>query len=331
MLRRLTVSALLLAAVVALPRPSAARPSAHAAGMTNVSIALNWIKNVEFAGIWVAQQKGWWRQAGLNVTGRAYDFSNDPDVLVGAGKATFGFQDGASVIIARAQGIPIKAIYASAQQSPFAFITMPTSGIKTVRDFKGKRIGYQAHQKYVLEAMLNHEGLSLKDVQPVVVQFDPVVLLAGKVDAYLAFSTNEPIELALTKGLKVNQIPASRYGYNFYSDVLFTTDSVIKSNPALVRKVVSVMDRGWRYALAHPQETAKIVVPALDKQDTVEQQVGEMTAFGPLSSSSDAPVGSMSAAKWAYGIDLLRKYKQISKSVPTGDVFTAQFLPKSGM
>jgi len=327
MLRRFAVSALLLSAVVALPRPSATHPSAHAAGMTNVSIALNWIKNVEFASVWVAQQKGWWAQAGLNVTTKAYDFSNDPDVLVGAGKYTFGFQDGASVIIARAQGVPIKAVYASAQQSPFAFITMPKSGITTVKDFRGKRIGYQAHQKYVLEAMLNHEGMTLKDVQPVVVQFDPVVLLAGKVDAYLAFSTNEPIELALTRGLKVNQIPASKYGYNFYSNVLLTNDSTIASNPALVRKVVGVIDRGWRYALAHPAETAKIVVPALDKQDTVAQQVGEMTAFGPLSSNPDAAIGSMGAAKWATGIALLRTYKQIDKNVPTGDVFTTQFLP----
>lgn len=328
MLRRLAVSVALLAAVVALPRPSSARTPAHAAGMINVSFALNWISNVEFAGIWVAQQKGWWRQAGLNVTARAYDFSNDPDVLVGAGKYTFGFQDGASVIIARAQGVPIKAVYASAQQSPFAFITMPTSGIKTVHDFKGKRIGYQAHQKYVLEAMLNHEGLTLKDIQPVVVQFDPVVLLAGKVDAYLAYLTNEPIELSLTKGLKVNEIPASRYGYNFYSDVLFATDSTLKGNPGLARKVVGVMDRGWRYALAHPAEAARIVVPALDKQDTVAQQTGEMKAFIPLSSGSDASVGSMGAAKWQAGIDLLYKYKQISRKVSVSDVFTTAFLPK---
>ncbi len=328
MLRRFAVSALLLAAVVALPRPSSARTSAHAVGMTKVSFYLNWITNVEFAGIWVAQQKGWWKEAGLDVTAKGFDFSNDPVVFVGAGKYTFGFQDGAAIIQARAQGIPVKAVYASAQKSPFAFITMPNSGIKSVRGFKGKRIGYQSHQKYVLEAMLNSVGLSLKDITPVVVQFDPTVLLAGKVDAYLAFLTNEPIELSLTKGLKVNVIPASDYGYKFYSDVLFATDNTITSNPDLVRKVVSVMDRGWRYALAHPAETARIVVPALDKNDTVAQQTGEMTAFGPLSKTSDAGVGHMSASTWQYGINLLLKYKQITTSVPAGDVFTTRFLPK---
>ena len=215
MFRRLAVSALLLASTLISP----ATRAIHAApALTPVSIALNWLTNVEFGGIWVAQQKGWWQQAGLQVNVRGYDFNSDPVVLVGAGKYTFGFQDGASLIIARAKaGIPLKAIYASVQQSPFAFMSLPKSGIKTVADFKGKRIGYQAHEKYVLESMLNHAGLTLKDVTPVVVGFDPTILLAGKVDAFLCFQNNEPISCSQKYKIKVNIIPASEYGYNFYA------------------------------------------------------------------------------------------------------------------
>lgn len=324
MIRRIFLSLLLV--VGALAGATAPR-RAHAASMTNVSFALNWLTNTEFAGIWTAQQKGWWAAAGLNVTARPYDFNTDPELLVGAGKYMFGFQDGASVIISRSRGIPVKAVWASVQQSPFAFITMPKSGIKTVKDFKGKRIGYQAHQLYVLEAMLNHEGMTLKDVKPVVVQFDPTVLLAGKVDAYLAFITNEPIALKLNKGLTTNIIPASDYGYDFYSDVLFTTDSVITSNPALVKKVVGVMQRGWLYSVAHPVEAAKIVVPKLDKSDSLAQQTAEMQALAKLSAKG-GPVGSMTAARWQNGIKLLLRYKQIPSSLPVSAVFTPAFLPK---
>jgi ABC-type nitrate/sulfonate/bicarbonate transport system substrate-binding protein len=324
-LRRLLAAVFLVAvtAVTPIQRPS------QASSLTTVSFALNWLTNVEFASIWVAEQKGWWAQAGLRVNVRGYDFNNDPVVLVGAGKYQFGFQDGASIIIARAQGkIPLTAIYAETQKSPFAFITMPNSGIKTVKDFRGKRIGYQAHQLYVLESMLNDAGMTLKDVQPVVVQFDPTVLVAGKVDAYLAFITNEPIALAEAKNpVKVNIIPASNYGYDFYSDVLFTTDSLIKSNPGLVKKVVSIIDRGWRYAIAHPAETANIVVPKLDKSDTVKQQTEEMKSLGVLSSVTGVPIGSMTATRWQDGINLLSKYKQIPTAIPVSSVFTSQFLP----
>jgi NitT/TauT family transport system substrate-binding protein len=318
-----------LLVLVVLIFPTAPRLHARAASLTQVSFALNWITNVEFAGIWAAQHKGWWTQAGLSVSVRGYDYTNDPVVLVGAGKYQFGFQDGASLIIARANGhIPLQAVWASGQTSPFAFITMPKSGITSVKQFKGKRIGYQAHEKYVLESMLNQVGMSLSDVKPVVVGFDPTVLLAGKVDAYLAYVTNEPIEMAQRYHVKVNIIRASDYGYNFYSDVLFTTDSLIHSNPALVGKVVSVMDRGWKYALAHPAEAAHWVVPGLDKTDTLSQQEEEMSALGKLSATPGAPVGTMTAARWGAGINLLKKYGQIKSIFPAGNVFTAQFLPK---
>jgi NitT/TauT family transport system substrate-binding protein len=324
-MRRLVLSALILAGVVL--SPMRATPL-RAAGKTTVTFYLNWITNVEFAGLWVAQAKGWWAQAGLTLSAKPYDFNNDPTVLVGAGKYEFGFQDGASMIIGRAQGIPVKAIWCPDQISPFAFITMPNSGITTVKQFRGKRIGYQAHQRYVLETMLNHEGMTLADVKPVVVGFDPTLLVAGKVDAYLAFITNEPIDLALTKHLKVNIIPASKYGYNFYNDVLFTTDNMIKTNPALVRKVVSIVDRGWKWAIAHPTETARIVDPRWDNQDPLQQQIDEMHALIPLTSAPGAPVGTMVAPHWQQDIALLLKYHQISHSIPASSVFTTQFLPK---
>jgi ABC-type nitrate/sulfonate/bicarbonate transport system substrate-binding protein len=321
---RSVVLAVLVGAAIINPL---SRPAVHAASTTDVSIALNWIKNVEFGGIWAAQEKGWWSQAGLQVSVRSYDDGyQDPVLLVGAGKYQFGFQDGASIILGRAAKVPVKAIWASGETSPFAFITMPKSGITSPKDFKGKRIGYQSHEKYVLDAMLNAVGLKESDVSPVVVQYDPTVLLAGKVDAYLAYLTNEPIELAQKYHVKVNIIPASAYGYNFYSDVLFTTDNTIKSNPALVRTVVSIMDRGWKYALAHPAEIAKVVVPKLDPTDSISQQQAEMSALAKLASQPGAPTGSMTAARWKAGIDLLLKYKQITTPISAGDVFTTLFL-----
>lgn len=325
MFRRLAAAALMVSTLVFAP---AAAQSAPQASSTNVTFALNWIKNVEFGGLWVAQAKGWWSQAGINITARGYDFTNDPVLLVGAGKYMFGFQDGASLVIARSKGIPVKALWASGQRSPFAFITMPNSHITNVKQFKGKRIGYQAHELYVLQAMLHHEGMTLGDVKPVVVQFDPTVLVAGKVDAYLAYLTNEPIELAQKYHLKVNIIPASQYGYDFYNDVLFTTDSIIAQQPALVRSVVAVMDRGWTYAIAHPAETAAIVVPKLDTQDTLAQQIAEMKELAPMAVGPGAAVGSMTTARWQHGINLLLQYKQISTALPTAAVFTGAFQPK---
>ena len=324
MSRRVFVYLCLLMALVAGPWPVTV---ARAQTPTTVSIALNWFKNVEFAGIWAAEEHGWWAQAGLRVTARAFDGTNDPTLLVGAGKITFGIHDGASVIIARAARVPIKAVWASGQQSPFAFITMPKSGIKTARDFKGKRMGFAADGRYVLDTMLGAVGLTEADVTPVVVGQDPSVLLAGRVDAYLGYLTDEPIEMAERYHIQVNVIPASQYGYDFYSDVLFTTDSTIQQHPALVRTVVAIMDRGWKYALAHPTEIARYVVPRLDSKDTLAQQTTELRALAGLATRPGAPIGSMTATRWQDGIRLLLKYHKIPASVAASSVFTTQFLP----
>lgn len=324
MLRRLACTAVLLGAALISPLP---RATTHAASLTTVSIDLNWIKNVEFAGIWAAQAQGLWAQAGIKVN---VDASNgtDPAVLVGAGKYQFGFDDGASLIIARASTVPVKAIWASGETSPFCFITMPKSGITTPKDFKGKVIGYQPWEEFVMDAMLASAGLTEKDVKPQVVNTGVKELLDGKVDAYLAYSTNEPIEIAQQYHVNVNIIPAAKYGYNFYSDVLFTTDSLIKSNPALVQKVVSIIAQGWSYAIAHPDWIAGVVVPKLDNTDSVAQQAAEMRALAQLANAPGAPTGSMTAAKWQAGSALLLKYKQIKTSVKAADMFTTQFLPK---
>lgn len=311
--------------------------SARAASASAANFNLNWLTNVEFSGLWVADQLGWFKAAGISFHADPWNFTANPVDLVLAGKYNFGFQDGASLIIARAQGAPIQAIWAGGQLSPFCFMTLPKSGITTVKGFKGKRIGYQPHEEYVLQAMLAHEGMSLSDVSAIPVGFDPAVLKAGTVDAYLCYISNEPITLR-QQGINVNVIPAYKYGYTFYSDVMFTTDSMIKNNPGLVKKVVSLVDRGWRYAIAHPAAVAQMVVDhyfgpstGANGKANLAQQQAELKALIPLSEGVAAPstrsVGHFDAAVWQKGIALLLKYKIIKQSVATTAIFTNQFLP----
>ena len=311
----------------------------HAAASTSMSTAnfdLNWLTNVEFSGLWVADQMGWFKKAGIAFHADPWNYTANPVDLVVAGKYNFGFQDGASLDIARAQGAHVKAIWAGGQQSPFCFMTMPKSGITTVKDFKGKKIGYQSHELYVLQAMLAHEGMTLQDVHPIPVGFDPAVLTAGTVDAYLCFISNEPISLR-QQGINVNVIPAYKYGYTFYSDVMFTTDDMIKNHPDVVRTVVQLVDKGWKYAVAHPDAVAALVVnhyfgPSKGAKGKLNlaQQVAELKALAPLSEGSAAPstkyVGTFSAATWQKGIDLLLKYKIIKQSITPSSVFTNQFV-----
>src|SRR5436305_7457228 len=135
---------------------------------TDVHFILNWIPNVEFAGIWVAQQKGWFQKAGINMTFTPYSLSVHPetDVLTHGGN-TFGFQSSAAIAIARSKGVPITALYADTQRSVFGLTVLAKSKIYKVTDLKGKRVRYQPHELYVPSTMLGHAGLQPTDWTPV--------------------------------------------------------------------------------------------------------------------------------------------------------------------
>jgi ABC-type nitrate/sulfonate/bicarbonate transport system substrate-binding protein len=319
------------------PRGVATAAARNTAGLGAATFNLNWLTNVEFSGLWVADQMGWFKKAGITFQATPWNFTANPVDLVIAGKYNFGFQDGASIIISRSKGAPVKAIWAGGQLSPFCFMSMPKSGITTVKDFRGKRIGYQSHELYVLQAMLAHEGMTLADVHAVPVGFDPAVLTAGTVDAYLCYISNEPITLQ-QQGINVHIIPAYKYGYTFYSDVMFTTDDMIAHHPALVKAVVTLVDRGWRYAVAHPVEVATMVVDHYFPPSTgakgkanLKQQIAELKALIPLSEGAAAPsmrqIGTFDAATWQEGINLLLKYKIISQPIPPSSVYTNLFHP----
>lgn len=317
------------ALATALPAPGAAAPARQCAQMDDVHVVLMWKANVEFGGLWIAQEKGWFAEQCINLTYTEWGPGVDPVQLVAAGKAQFGFQDGAGVIVGRANArAPIKAVLAETQDPPFALMTL-ADGPKTVEELKGKTIGYQAHELYLVEAMLAYAGLTVADVQLVPVEFDPSPLLNGQVDAFLAYVTNEPIALKLEKGIETNVIRAADYGYRFYGDVLFTTDDLIARNPELVRRFVTTARRGWIYALQNPDETAELVVQKYCPSCSLEHQKAEMRAFIPLATGKDGSfevVGTMTEEQWQAGIDLLLKYKQIDEAPAAADLFTTEFL-----
>ncbi|GAC1330901.1 MAG: hypothetical protein NVSMB22_23000 [Chloroflexota bacterium] len=303
--------------------------------LTEVRFILNWLPNVEFAGLWVAEQQGLWRRAGLHMKYVPYSQSVHPETDVPTqGGNVFGFQSGAAIAIARATGVPIQALYTDTQKSVFGLTVMAKSGIKTVADLRGKRVGYQPHELYVPEAMLANVGLKPTDWKPVPVLFDINQLISGQVDAFLTFVTNEPINLKL-KGIKARTFPAANYGFHFYDDVLFTYTKLITGNPSLVGKVVRIVAQGFRFAHTHVSYTARLTTrvyfPAsggASAAENLKQQTMELKAFAPFSKDSHGKFsGLMTTAVWRDSINTLSRYGMISTRPNASTIFTNRFNP----
>jgi len=311
------------------------RANRSAAGMTNVHFILNWLPNVEFAGLWMAQKFGWWKQAGINMTFKGWAPGVTPETDVPAYSGTaFGFQSGAAIGIARSRGVPITALYTDTQKSVFGLTVTAKSGITSLKQLRGKKVGYQSHEFYVPATMLSCVGLRQTDWVPRQVGFDTSQLTSGAVDAYLTFVTNEPIALKL-QGVSTRTFAAANYCFHFYDDVLFATNSLIAKNPSLVKTVVGIVARGFRWAHTHPTMAARYTVshtfPAgkgTSAALNLKQQILELQAFGPFSVDSRGQFsGLMSTAYWQDSINTLYKYKEINSKPSAAAIYTNRFNP----
>jgi NitT/TauT family transport system substrate-binding protein len=186
-------------AVSPTPSASSAPPSA---APTKLTVGLGYIPSVQFAQFYLAQQAGYYRDVGLDVS---FNNQTDTDViqLLGQGAVDIGIADGTSVIPAVSQGIPIHYVATIYAQFPNIVYAKASSGIKTAADLRGKRLGTPG--KYgsgwiMLQALLGSAGLKPSDLR---IQLYPdygqgAALAQGAVDAATGFVNNEPVQLELS-------------------------------------------------------------------------------------------------------------------------------------
>lgn len=318
-------------AAKALNALAAQQSDSHAHSLVNVHFILNWVPNVEFAGLWVAQKFGWWKAKGLSISYTPWSSSVFPETQVPErGGDTFGFQSGAAIAIARSKGDAITALYTDAQRSVFGLTVLSSSHITNIRQLRGKRIGYQSDELYVPETMLSSVGLQInRDWKPIPVGFNINQLTQKRVDAYLTFLTNEPLALQL-QGVKTFSFKASDYGFHFYDDVMFTYNGLIQKDPALVRKVVGIVAKGFNWAHNNPDQAARITVAGwFPPKSNLAQQLLESRAFRQFSrnSSTGRYDGRMTTAYWQDSINTLFRYHEIKSKPSAAAIYTNRFNP----
>lgn len=176
------------------PSPTPAGPP------VKLTVGLGYIPNVQFAQFYLAQQAGYYREAGLDVN---FENKIDPELitLVGQGAVDIAIADGTSLIPAVSQGIPVKYVATIYAKLPNVVFAKASSGIKTAADLKGRKIGTPG--KYgsgwiMLQALLGSAGLSPKDVDLTLYpDYGQLVgVERGQVDAATGFANNEPVQLA---------------------------------------------------------------------------------------------------------------------------------------
>lgn len=293
--------------------------AAHAAD--SVTVRLKWYNQAQFAGFYVAQDKGFYKSAGLdvNIQPGGPDF---PAVqMVAGGNEQFGVTGADQILIGRSKGVPVVALAVIYRRNPFVLFSLAKSGIKSPADWVGKKVGVKigGNEELIYRAVLGKAGIDKAKLTEIPVKFDMTPLLAGSIDVWPGYLINEVIE-AKEKGFAVNIVSPSDYGIELYADTLFTTESMLKQHPDVVRRFLTATLKGWSAAIANPEEAAKITVKYGDKL-TYAHELAMMKASVPLLRPDDKPVGYMDAAGWAGAQKLLLAAGFQKEAVDTAKAF----------
>lgn len=321
-LRRVLGGALALAAVWTLPG------AARAQSVEPVVVQLKWHHQAQFAGQYVAAQKGFYRQAGLVVEHRPWAVGQpSPIAQVVSGAAAFGITSHTQFLVERANGAPVVAIAAIYQRSPVAFFTLAGSGITRPGDFSGRTIAYAPTHEIHLHAMLRRLGIDATRLRRVPYSFDLTPFLEGKVAILAGYVTNQPVDVRLA-GRDVHVVFPHDYGVRTYDDIVFTSEALLGRSPALVERWLRATLRGWRHALERPDEAVETTL-AVDPSRRRDKERAMLLASLPLIHDGRHPIGWMSREVWEEAHRLLRQEKILKGPLELDRAYTTRVLERA--
>ncbi len=297
-----------------------------------IIMAMPYIPNVQFAYYYVADKKGYYAQEGIKLT---FDYNFETDVVqrVAQGTVQFGMASGDSVLLARAQGLPVRVVSTNNQRFPTVFFSKAAAGITKPEDLKGKTVGIPGRfgASYIgLLALLYANKIPESDLNIQEIGFAQVAALTeDKVQVASGYANNEPLQLDKS-GIKVNIIKVSDF-YPLASDGVIVSEKLIKDNPELVRGFVRATLRGMQDVINNPQEAFDIAlqyIPEAQRGDTtLQRSVLDATApFWQSDLTKQNGLGYTDPKSWEATHTFLRASNLLKSDVKIDDAFTNEFI-----
>ena len=288
--------ALLVLLVLTFATPLASRAQTPKRELEKVTLQLKWKHQFQFAGYYAAIEKGFYRDAGFEVTLKEPQANEDPIDTVLAGKAQYGVA-ASELALHRARGRPLVVLATILQHSPLVLIAAG-GGEMSVHDLDGKRLMLVPYE-LELFAYLAREGLSTDHFQLLPHTFSPADLMAGKVDALSGYSTDEPWVLR-NAGFAYSLFSPRTAGIDFYGDTLFTTSARANKDPKRVAAFIDASLQGWQYAMTHPEEIVDLIRARYSTRKPREHLLFEAAEMRRLMQPDLIEIGHMNPGRWTH-------------------------------
>lgn len=226
---------------------------------TPVGLQLSWLHSVQFAGSYIAQDRGWWSDAGLQVRLLQGGPNAPVEPPVVAGTALIGIGAADYTAAAVAQGAPFRIIGVAMQKNPFAIASLPGNPVRSPADLPGKRIGMAVANTPVLQALCTLNGIDIADIRIVPTQYSAQPLLAGEVDCLLCWETDLPVAMEM-QGVRAETMLLADHGYAVHSQTYIATDDSIANRRADLVALLGGEVRGWDAYRADTDAAADLTV-----------------------------------------------------------------------
>lgn len=310
--------------------PEATQPSTQAA-LTPVTFMLDWVPNTNHTGIFVAQQKGYFEEAGLDVNivqpGEVY-----AEQAVASGAADFGISFQEQITLARADGVPLVSIAAIIQHNTSGFASRAALGVNSPRGWEGLRYGSYGSpfEEPTLRGLMSCDGGDYDRLQIVDTGFtDPLALLKEEqIDLAWIFYAWQGIQ-AEQQGIDLNIVMMSDWTDcipDYYTPVLIASEQTIAQRPEVVRAFLQAVSRGYVFAIENPDEAASILLEAVPELD--ETLVRESQRWLSPRYQADAPRwGEQRLEVWENYSNWMAQNGVIAEPIDAQAAFTNEFLP----
>lgn len=282
---------------------------------------------------YVAQEKGFFTEAGLDVTINPGTGTVDVLKLVAGGRAQFGVGDlTATMITVAKEKLPVTAVAAIHQRTVAAIVALDGGGISKPADLVGKKIGDQpgSTNQLMFPVYAKAAGIDPGKVQfvPAAPPALPQLLVSGQVDGIGQFVVGTPLIEAAAKGRKAVVLPYGDFVPDLYGNMLITSKDLASRDPQLVRKFSAALLKGLQYSVEHPDELGQILKKYQPTQNP-DVAAAEMRLMGPYT-KGNGPLGGLDQTRVEKIITLLGEAGAIpAGSLKPADIASFELAPKS--
>ncbi|RXK13629.1 histidine kinase [Halarcobacter mediterraneus] len=277
----------------------------QAKDLKKVSLQLSWFDQFQFAGYYIAKEKGFFKDYGLDVEIKPFTFGISVPTEVDEKRADFGI-DRETLILQKVAGKNIVALYALFQESPLVLFAKDDLNINSIEDFKDKKImtTIDDSSEVSIKSMIQSKNIKIEELNFIKHTHNILDLIEGKVDIISGYLSKAPYTLDKMK-IDYKTFDPKNYGFDMYSDFLFTNKDMIENDIQTALSFKHAALKGWEYAYSNMEESVEILLKKYNSQNlSKEELLFEAEVLKKLSYSNTEELGKIKPEKMQRIYDL---------------------------